>query len=284
MMIHEIIFKMGLVLMEYIDLIRDEVGMTIKNAAHDYYLSYVKNDMNTFKVSSEIIGQATALFINANPKLVDYINYCKVTASNEILQLVCKRDYTLKEPTIVELKDIEAAASTSNIRMEWDDMWDIIIPLCKKYYNSYLNNDSDTFHITVKMLEALSRIAADSYPDINNYINYSMIEVLNKILNDDMPREYILFNHPLLIVKTVIDESYVLRKDDADMDNDDISSVNIILLADKIKDILDDESVELSAADTEYIVYQLLKDKEELSNTNKPLKEVIKAIMKGREL
>lgn len=67
--------------------------------------------------------------------------------------------------------------------------------LCDTYYISYLNNDEDKFQTTAAMLDDLREIAADKYPHINDYINYCMVDSLNKILNERMPRKYLLF-HP----------------------------------------------------------------------------------------
>ena len=65
--------------------------------------------------------------------------------------------------------------------------------LCDTYYVSYLNNDQDKFLITAAMLDDISGIAADRYPNVDDYINYCMVESLNTILNERMPRKYLLF-------------------------------------------------------------------------------------------
>lgn len=66
--------------------------------------------------------------------------------------------------------------------------------LCDAYYISYLNNDADNFHAAAKMLDDMVMITEDKYPNVNDYINYCLIESLNKILNERMPRKYLLFN------------------------------------------------------------------------------------------
>lgn len=67
--------------------------------------------------------------------------------------------------------------------------------ICDTYYVSYFNNDKDKFLTAAAMLDDLSVIAADTYPNVNDYINHCMVESLNKILNERMPRKYLLF-HP----------------------------------------------------------------------------------------
>ena len=67
--------------------------------------------------------------------------------------------------------------------------------LCDMYYVSYFNNDPDNFHAAAEMLDDITVITEATYPNVEDYINHCMIESLNKILNERMPRKYLLF-HP----------------------------------------------------------------------------------------
>ena len=67
--------------------------------------------------------------------------------------------------------------------------------LCDMYYVSYFNNDPDKFHAAAEMLDDITVITEATYPNVEDYINHCMIESLNKILNERMPRKYLLF-HP----------------------------------------------------------------------------------------
>lgn len=67
--------------------------------------------------------------------------------------------------------------------------------LCDSYYVSYINNDAANFHAASHMLDAISGIVKDKYPNVDDYINYCMVESLNTILNEKIPRKYLLF-HP----------------------------------------------------------------------------------------
>ena len=67
--------------------------------------------------------------------------------------------------------------------------------LCDTYYISYINDDADNFHAAAGMLDNISEVAAAKYPHVEDYINYCRVSSLNKILNERMPRKYLLF-HP----------------------------------------------------------------------------------------
>lgn len=269
--------------MENITEIRDNISDVIKNATHDYYLSYMKNDMPTFIESSKLIGMATYTFLKTVPDLLQYINYCKVTALHEILPVICKRDYKLEEPAPVTMLEIEMAAANHT---EMTDgvknlMAEIILPLCETYYSSYINDDGSTFQISSQMLDDLPRIAAHDHPHINDYINYCKIEAANHILNETMPREYVLFNHPY-IMYTLINEYdvEVLKRADDEIPDEDKKIFNMII------DVMIDLQISpvFTDQDLSYIFYQLLKNdnRHELSEmTDDDLKERIIAIIRG---
>ncbi|MBP3928222.1 MAG: hypothetical protein J6D47_01475 [Peptostreptococcaceae bacterium] len=67
--------------------------------------------------------------------------------------------------------------------------------LCDAYYVSYFNNDADSFHAAAEMLDDITVITEATYPNVEDYINHCMVNSLNKILNERMPRKYLLF-HP----------------------------------------------------------------------------------------
>ncbi len=76
--------------------------------------------------------------------------------------------------------------------------------LCDTYYISYVNDDEANFHAAAGMLDTISAIAKDTYPNVDDFINYCMVESLNTILNERLPRKYLLF-HPEAIS---IDEGF----------------------------------------------------------------------------
>ena len=267
--------------------VRDNISSAIKNAAYDYYLSYMKDDMPTFIEASKLIGIATYTFLKTVPDLLQYINYCKVTALHEILPVVCERDYKLEEPAPVTMVEIEMAAANPTEMTDGvkELMAEIILPLCETYYGSYINDDGSTFQISSQMLEGLPRIAAHDHPHINDYINYCKVEAANHILNETMPREYVLFNHPYIMYSLINEyDVEVLKRTDDVMPDEDKKIFNRILsvMIDlQISSEFNDND-DFNDQDLSYIFYQLLKNDdlhELLEMTDNDLKEKIIAII-----
>lgn len=80
------------------------IETAVSHVAYDYYMSYIKDDMARFKEASELLDIA-AFTPLTYPNMMAYINYCKVAASNEILNNLFKRDFKLKEPAAVSIDE-----------------------------------------------------------------------------------------------------------------------------------------------------------------------------------
>lgn len=269
--------------MEDITEIRDNISSLIKNAAYDYYLSYMKDDMPKFIESSQIIAIGTYTFLKTVPDLLQYINYCKVAALHEILPVICERDYKLEEPAPVTMLEIEMAAANPTEMTDGvkELMAEIIMPLCETYYGSYIKDDVATFQISSQMLDDLPRIAAHDHPHINDYINYCKVEAANHILNETMPREYLLFNHPYIMYKLIKEcDVEVLKRTNDEIPDDDKKIFN------KIIGVMIDLQISsgFNDQDLSYIFYQLLKNDDMnglLKMTDDDLKDKIITIIGG---
>lgn len=80
------------------------IETAVSHVAYDYYMAYIKDDMEHFKEASELLDIA-AFKPLTYPNMMAYINYCKVAASNEILNKLFKRDFKLKEPIPVGIDE-----------------------------------------------------------------------------------------------------------------------------------------------------------------------------------
>lgn len=81
-----------------------DIETAVSHVAYDYYMSYIKDDMEAFKEASELLDIAAFKPITY-PNMMAYINYCKVAAGNEILSKLIKRDFKLKEPIPVSIDE-----------------------------------------------------------------------------------------------------------------------------------------------------------------------------------
>ena len=61
--------------------------------------------------------------------------------------------------------------------------------LCDTYYISYINDNESDFHAAAGMLDTISAIAKDEYPNVDDFINYCMIVAINRLLNSLMDRK-----------------------------------------------------------------------------------------------
>lgn len=80
------------------------IETAVSHVAYDYYMSYIKDNMEVFKEASELLDIATFQPVTY-PNMIAYVNYCKVTAANEILSRLIKRDFKLREPKPVMIDE-----------------------------------------------------------------------------------------------------------------------------------------------------------------------------------
>ena len=55
--------------------------------------------------------------------------------------------------------------------------------LTNKYYSSYLNNDVEAFNNAVEYLKEVISIYKFEYPNLNHFVNYCLVESINRILS-----------------------------------------------------------------------------------------------------
>lgn len=58
--------------------------------------------------------------------------------------------------------------------------------LSKNYYIHYLNNETELYNNTVKQLEEVLTVFKIKYSGLNNYINFCLLESVNKLLNENI--------------------------------------------------------------------------------------------------
>ena len=82
------------------------IETAVSHVAYDYYMAYIKDDMPHFKEASELLD-IVIFHTLTHPNMIAYVNYCKVAASNEILNKLFDRDFKLKEPSAVAIDEME---------------------------------------------------------------------------------------------------------------------------------------------------------------------------------
>lgn len=80
------------------------IETAVSHVAYDYYMAYIKDDMPHFKEASELLD-IVIFHTLTHPNMIAYVNYCKVAASNEILNKLFDRDFKLKEPSAVAIDE-----------------------------------------------------------------------------------------------------------------------------------------------------------------------------------
>lgn len=56
--------------------------------------------------------------------------------------------------------------------------------LAKKYYVHFLNNEKELYNNTVNQLKEVLQVYKSKYSNLNNYINFCLLEAINNLLNE----------------------------------------------------------------------------------------------------
>lgn len=93
----------------------------------------------------------------------------------------------------------------SNLSLEELEVY--INKLTETYYSSYLNNDQELYFHTVGQLKELLSIFEFEYPNLNIYINFRLLEAINKLLNINLKNDFKPVNvHEVTIKDITVNE------------------------------------------------------------------------------
>ena len=84
------------------------------------------------------------------------------------------------------LKELESKYHELLINLSEEDLKQYIKSLADNYYNSYLSNEKEVHESTFKQLEEVNSIYKVKYSDFTNYINFCLLNAVNKILNENI--------------------------------------------------------------------------------------------------
>ena len=77
-----------------------------------------------------------------------------------------------------------------------DELKQYINQLAKKYYVDFMNNDCESHNSITNEFYDIISIFEDTYPNIKNYIDYSLLKSANELLQNSFQRNFnlICFN------------------------------------------------------------------------------------------
>ena len=129
----------------------------------------------------------------------------------------------------MNLKELENKHHEILSNFEEEDLKQYIQVLGKNYYLHFLNNEEESFNNTVKQLEEVLKIYKIDYPKLNSYINFCLLESINKLLNETISSgieleiidktEDFFSDYPFKSLADAIEESRKLYFNDVEMKN-----------------------------------------------------------------
>ena len=128
----------------------------------------------------------------------------------------------------MNLKELENKHLEILSNFEEEDLKQYIQVLAKNYYLHFLNNEEESFNNTVKQLEEVLKIYKIDYPKLNSYINFCLLESINKLLNETISSgielevidktEDFFSDYPFKSLADAIEESRKLYFNDVEME------------------------------------------------------------------